>query len=310
MAAPRQYWVVSPNVRNSSRTVDKWRRASVRWKAAFMGWGPDQRDHKALGYNFAHRILPGDVILIARRHLNEPEIVGFGTVVGEFKTGLRGFKPPESFGALRKLRPFQPFSRAPLDLPFVDVLNQTTALHKLHPETIESHKRLCRWLDRKLAEKTVASNKGQPRNVVTHVQLGPLPSDTQLEYRVRTLASSRRAKRREAELILRYREWIGRQERKLRFFKNTEICCDAYEEARRNLIEAKCSERREYIRMAVGQLLDYAFHATQDLGNCRKAVLLPNKPSSPVVDWLSSLDISVIWEDHRAFLDNANGRFT
>ena len=41
--------------------------------------------------------------------------------------------------------------------------------------------------------------------------------------------------------------------------KREGLCCDRFEKKRHNLIEAKSSTKREYIRMAVGQLLDYAY---------------------------------------------------
>jgi hypothetical protein len=62
--------------------------------------------------------------------------------------------------------------------------------------------------------------------------------------------------------------------------------------------------------MAVGQLLDYAFHTLNKIGNCHQAVLLPNKPDPSLMEWLDTLNISVIWEDGAVFLDNANGQFT
>jgi hypothetical protein len=129
--------------------VNDWRQASVKWEAAFMGWHPKD-DRHCLGPKFAHAIQPGDTILIARRFRGEPETVGFGTVVGEFKTRLNRFKPHETFGSLRQLDPFIPMSRPPASLPFSDALNQTAALHQLHPEWNPQHKSLCRWLDAKL----------------------------------------------------------------------------------------------------------------------------------------------------------------
>jgi hypothetical protein len=61
-----RFWVVSPNVMNNSGTVGEWRNASIKFNAAFMGWGPDEEEHKAIGAKFARTISPGDVILIAR----------------------------------------------------------------------------------------------------------------------------------------------------------------------------------------------------------------------------------------------------
>lgn len=63
----RRFGVVSPNVRNNNRTVSQWRQASLRCKAAFMGWGPDDKEHKQIGYKFANVVSLNDILLIARR---------------------------------------------------------------------------------------------------------------------------------------------------------------------------------------------------------------------------------------------------
>ena len=89
-------------------------------------------------------------------------------------------------------------------------------------------------------------------------------------------------------------------------YKN--ITCDAYETKRRNLIEAKCSSDREYARMAVGQLLDYAFQGRKSFGRPNLAILLPSKPSHSVTDWLVDMRIGVIWEQNESFVDNMNGQ--
>ena len=309
METSGKYWVVSPNVRFNPRTVNDWRQASVKRKAAFMGWQPDDDRHR-LGPKFAHAIQPGDTILIARRFGGKPETVGFGTVVGGFKTRLSGFKPHEPFGSLRQLDPFVPMSRPPANLPLLEAVNQTAALHQLHPEWNPQHKALCRWLDAKLATAGKTERGKRSQRQAREVKFGPLPSDGQLEYQVRTPELVKQAKKREAALVTRYRLWIEHQDRKLRVFRVHRLQCDAFEEARHNLIEAKCSANREYVRMAVGQLLDYAFQAQDEIGECHKAILVPNKPDMSLVRWLETLGISVIWEDGSVFLDNSNGQFT
>jgi len=88
------------------------------------------------------------------------------------------------------------------------------------------------------------------------------------------------------------------------------IECDAWEEERQNLIEAKGSTSREDIRMAVGQLFDYAFQRKEGLKQPHKAILLPAEPARDSVEWLEPLGIKIIWRRGRSFLDNANGQFT
>jgi hypothetical protein len=310
VAQRRRFWVVSPNVRNNNRTVGQWRQASVACKAAFMGYSHDNRKHKQIGYKFANVVRPNDIVLIARRYHDEPEVVGFGVVDGTFERSLKGFKPPQSFGSLRKLRPFKPLTAAPPKLPIMHALGQTTALRKLHPDKNPNHRLICEWMERKLAEKASANNRrvGNAKKMDAH--LANLAHEHELEYEVRTRRKILLAKKTEAELVNRYRQWLEDQQRKLLLVKYKNLRCDAYEEERGNLIEAKCSAEREYIRMAVGQLLDYAYLGRERLGKPNMAILLPERPDSKSVEWLSELNISLVWKEKGVFLDNANGRFT
>jgi hypothetical protein len=86
--------------------------------------------------------------------------------------------------------------------------------------------------------------------------------------------------------------------------------CDAWEDDRQNLIEAKGSVSREDIRMAVGELFHYAFLGREICNQPNLAVLLPKYPSDDYVKWLASIDIKIIWRKGQAFADNANGQFT
>ena len=309
--ANRHYWVVSPNVNNNDQTVSDWRQASVKWKVAFMGWQPDDRKHKQIGYKFAHVIKPSDILLIARRHNEVPEVVGCGVVVGEFKKSLKGFKPPHRFGSLRRLSPFKPLSAAPAKLPIIDALGQTAALARLHPHRNSNHRLICDWMERKLgnlAEK--ASSTGRLDKSEVGIHLKPLRHDGELEYEVRTRQKVFLANKAEAQLIGEYSQWLEAQDRKLEIANYKGLRCDAYEKERGNLIEAKCSSDREYIRMAVGQLLDYSYLGRERFGKPNMAILLPERPDPKSVEWLSELNISVIWKEKDVFLDDANGLFT
>jgi hypothetical protein len=317
------YWVVSPNVRYKESTVDAWRRASVRAQAAFMGWYPNDWDHGQMGPKFAGRtkrgIKPGDIIIIARRHHHEPEIIGFGVVRGEFAKRIVGLKTPESFGSLRRLRPFIPWTGSPpRDVPIMEAVRHIKALVQLHPDWYGAHGKVCDWLDEQLQNRRPSGGTGERTNKHQQSQKksSPIPrivsspENHQLDYTFQTKAKIIRARKVEAQLLEGYRGWLERQDRKLFAVKYNFLQCDAYEEARRNLIEAKSSARRENIRMAVGQLLDYAYQGNRKFGNPHKAILLPREPSHEIVNWLDSLDIKVIWRDKKVFLDNANGRFT
>lgn len=304
----RRFWVVSPNVENNNLTVPQWRQASLKYKATFMGYRHDDHDHKQIGYKFAHVIRPDDIVLIARRYKNKPEVVGFGVVVGPFKTSLAG--PKLNFDSLRRLSPFKAQSAAPPTLPIMDVLGHATALCKLHPNKNPNHKLVCEWMERKLAEKASTNKRGVAKPQMMETQLVSLAHEDELEYEVRTRQKVVLAKKREAELVTKYREWLEDQGRKLHIVKYDKLRCDAYEEERGNLIEAKCSAGREYIRMAVGQLLDYAYVGRERFGKPNKAILLPEKPVQKCIDWLSDLRIGVVWSEKNVFLDSANGLFT
>jgi hypothetical protein len=319
----RHYWVVSPNVKNNEATVGDWRQASIRERAAFMGWGPNDYDHAQIGPTFAgktkHSVSPGDVILIARRHQYEPEIVGFGVVKGAAKTMTRS-KAPEAFGSLRKLSPFKPWSRAPGNIPIIDILRHTRAIIQLHPKRNTSHRKVCMWMERKLAlhgktehrgKELPVSGKimGRRKSVSTALSIVDRPESHQLDYKVQTKSKVITAKQIEARLVAAYAEWLTQQDRRLVAAKYARLQCDGYEPARRNLIEAKSATTREHIRMAAGQLLDYAFEGQAKFGVPSKAILLPEKPASDLIRWLVPLNIHVIWREGSGFYDNANGQF-
>lgn len=321
----RKYWVVSPNVRANEKTVGAWRSASVRLRSAFMGWQPNDQGHARIGPRFAGEkpsdVKPGDVILIARRHRGTPEIVGFGVVKGKRRTKFRRNQLPEMAGSSRSLDPFVPWSRPPNRVPLLKALRHTMALAQLRPDKDPDHKRVVDWLEKQLGRNGLTASpprarrsKAKARRAATKI-VAP-ENNSQLDYKVRTAAAVRNAQRREAKLVDRYSEWIKHQGRKIQAIRirvgNAGVMrCDAYEKARGNLIEAKQSVDRAYVRMAVGQLLDYRHSCLKKRVNIEHmAVLLPTRPTREVEEWLSEIAISTIWEDGEVFLDNANGQFT
>jgi bifunctional DNA-binding transcriptional regulator/antitoxin component of YhaV-PrlF toxin-antitoxin module len=311
----RRYWVVSPNVMNNAATVSDWRIASVKFNAAFMGWGPNEEEHKGIGAKFAHLIKPRDIILIARRFNYKPEVVGFGEVHGPFRMSLPGFVAPEKdqwHGSLRLLRPFFPRTEWPKKLKALAALGHTMALRELVPARSQAEQQVCEWLEQELHRPKrpfLSGDLSSKKSLST--ELTQLPHDEGLDYKVTTRAQAKRAEKKEAELVQQYDQWLRDQQRTLHVAKYGKLRCDAYEAERQNLIEAKCSTKREYIRMAVGQLLDYSHLIAKDVGQPSLAILLPSRPLSDVEAWLKNqLEIYVIWRDGAAFLDNANGRFT
>lgn len=309
----KSYWVVSPNVNNNEATVSAWRQASVLGCAAFMGWKPGEHQ---IGDRFVHQIVPGDVILIARRHHLQAEIVGFGVVKGNAKRSIRGVATPEGFGAVRKLSQFTPISRTPAGIPVLDVLQHTAALARLHPDSRAAHARVCRWMERLLSSTSRKAEKGVPtktefeHKTLAEMKLVDSPKNHQLDYVVRSKEQITKARKDEARLLIAYRRWLKRQGRTLPTTKYGKLQCDGFEKARCNLIEAKSSTSREHIRMAVGQLLDYSFEIEKRFGKPNMAILLPKEPAPDSVNWLARWNINLIWRKAGAFLDNANGQFT
>ena len=311
----RNFWVVSPNVADDENTVEEWKEASTRYHAAFMGYPPNHKGFKRIGPKFAFTIESGDIILIARRHRGNQELVGFGVVSGKFKKHIKGFKYPagQKFGSMRTLSPFIVRERLPVSLNVMSVLGQTAALRQIRRST---HQKICKWLERQLlggkgivrgSYKTSSDNK-HARVTSTRTILAKLPQDNQLEYIRRTRNAISRAKKIEAELVRDYCDWLERGGKTLQIVKAGRLRCDGYEKKRGNLIEAKSKIEREYIRMAVGQLFDYTFLGRQERGRPNLAILLPAKPAEREIEWLKPLKINVIWRQKDKFKDSAGGR--
>ena len=87
---------------------------------------------------------------------------------------------------------------------------------------------------------------------------------------------------------------------------------DIFNWTRNQLIEAKASTTRRDIRMAIGQLADYA-HILRRTGSLERtpdrAVLLVAKPEQDLIDLLASEGINVIWQEGDSFADNAKSAF-
>lgn len=302
------FWVVSPNVRFSPNTKPKWVKAIIRLRSAFMGWGSNDKNHSAIGFKFAHLIQPGDVILVARRYHGRPDLVGVGVVFGRFEGYRKGLNTPQTFGSRRKLRPFKAVSRVPGNIPIMSALGHTKALRQLHPEKNEDQRRVCDWLLKLLSlrepNEHQAVHRPDVETIIRKLRLG-----TQLEYKVQRHEGAAKAKRKEAMLVIAYQNWLSRQSRVLDSARNGRLSCDGYEKNRNNLIEAKQSAKREFIRMAAGQLLDYAYVGRKVFRKPNMAILLPNRPDHGNLGWLKEIGIHLIWREGRAFRDNHNGQF-
>ena len=315
MAGQRRYWVVSPNVKQSERTVAAWKKEIRLAPASIMGWGPDDYGHRQQGPKFAGKtqnsIQPDDIVLVARRHNWKPDVVGFGVVNGLYRAGC--LPPSDDDVHLRDLNPFIRWSSSPKDVPILDVLQYTRTLVQLHPEKSNAHRAVCDWMVLQLGlgdgevgseETPISTTKVRTTNI-TESDL----EESTFGYKVKTKSKVTEARKAEAELVRDYKRWLEKKERKLVRLTFNRLQCDAWEEERKNLIEAKGSTRREDIRMAVGELLDYAFQMQEEWNGPNMAILLPRKPATARIDWLPC-GINVIWRSGRSFRDNAKGHFT
>jgi len=314
MAGQRQYWVVSPNVDGKGTKVEEWKREIVKHRAAILGWPPDYRKkNNRMGPQFAgdpneeSRVELGDIILIARGK-KAADIVGFGVVKGQVR-GERLPPRPNKDVYLRDLDPFIQRERAPKGI--LAVLQHTRAFVPLRSDAKEVRD----WMKRslKLEEREVNEEKttdDRAKVQVTDITENGLTKST-FGYEFRTKSKVKKARKAEAELQWDYKQWLDKQGRRLSKVKIGSVECDAWEHERRNLIEAKSSSSREDIRMAVGQLFDYAFHGKERFGRQpNMAILVPEYPGENLANWLEWLRIRLIWREGRSFVDNANGLFT
>ncbi len=310
----RSFWVVSPNVGGKACA---WKQTILREHIAVMGWRPNH----PIGERFT-QIPSQDAILIARRHHGKPELVALGVVRGPTELGakrgkFKKFVNPSGFGSLRSLDSFVQVLDVPKHIPLIKVLGHAMALVKLHPKRNPIHRQVCSWMDQLLqngrAKTTghMASGELKATQGNNKVRLVNPPNNRDYGYKFETNKTIVDARKREAKLLEAYRVWIqekyGYVPRAIEALKLTNDCFD---ERRHNLIEAKASTKREYIRMAVGQLFDYGFYAEARFRKLNLAILLPRKPAAELIEWLVPLNIKLIWRKRGVFRDNADGKFT
>jgi len=77
-----------------------------------------------------------------------------------------------------------------------------------------------------------------------------------------------------------------------------QLFCDLFDATTNTLVEAKGSISRSAVRMAVGQLADYARLVSP---TPNKAILLPDKPRPDLLRLAESQKIAVIWPDDDGF---------
>ncbi len=317
MVGQRQYWVISPKVDDVEKNVENWKKEILRYHAAFIGWPPDEWGHGGMGPRFCgnplakSKVKDKDVILIARRHNWKPDLVGFGIVKGECKKARYPWSAQDVYS--RDLEHFKPCEGEPRDIHFLDILGYTGALHQLNPQGKGAD--VCQWMEQQLKPEDQEIGSKRTANVSTRQRTKGfketgLPLSSSLGYKVKVEAQVKNARQAEKRLLSDYSQWLEKQGRHLSAWKFNMLQCDAWEKERGNLIEAKGTTNREDIRMAVGQLLDYAFQAKEIFKQPNKAILLQKYPGGYRANWLEPLGIKIIWRKGRSFIDNANGQFT
>lgn len=130
------------------------------------------------------------------------------------------------------------------------------------------------------------------------------------EVEVVTQEMATTIKRREAELVTRFRRWFDSKDQRLRGITMRSgdriLRADLYDIHTGLLIEAKADSSRDHLRYAIGQLVDY-----QRLLNweTRAAVLLPAPLTTDLVGLAEAADIGVIWAVGEHFKDSAEGAY-
>jgi hypothetical protein len=83
------------------------------------------------------------------------------------------------------------------------------------------------------------------------------------------------------------------------------LFCDLYDKTSNTLYEAKGTVARPAIRMAIGQLADYARLVKP---TPQKALLVPQQPRDDLLDLLAHEGIAVAWPSEEGFSDGRTGR--
>lgn len=90
--------------------------------------------------------------------------------------------------------------------------------------------------------------------------------------------------------------------------RKSDLKIDLFKASIPQVIEVKSSASRIHIRQAIGQVLEYAFLMSRDLGtSVTPAILTPHRPTQDLCDLLMSLGITFIWQAGDTF-EESNGR--
>lgn len=149
------------------------------------------------------------------------------------------------------------------------------------------------------------------RRTTTQAQRVPLEERHAEEAERRQPARTITAFRNEQRLVRRYGAYLeGRGREVSRHLirppgVGSWLYNDLYEHSRGNLVEAKSAATRSEIRMAIGQLNDYARFLSPRPK--RWAVLVPEKPSDDLLALLRFAKVDAVWPRGSSFADTAGG---
>jgi hypothetical protein len=146
----RNYWVVSPNVKNNDEE-NRWKEFLSTNPYSFIGWDEDNQ----FGNTFINTIKNGDVILNAQRKNWNPHVFGIGIVLND-KCEWQEIESTPSGAYCRQLNPYLTKERvSKLNLDFNGTAyygdnKQIPALYQLHPQRNENDKRLVEIIEKEL----------------------------------------------------------------------------------------------------------------------------------------------------------------
>ena len=146
----RNYWVVSPNVKNNDEE-NRWKEFLSNNPYSFIGWD----ENNQYGNAFINKIKKGDVIINSQRKNWNPHVFGIG-IVSNDKCEWKEIENTPSGAYCRQLNPYLTKERvSKLKLEFDGTTyygdnKQIPALYQLHPQRNENDNRLVEIIEKEL----------------------------------------------------------------------------------------------------------------------------------------------------------------
>lgn len=146
----KNYWVVSPNVKNNDEE-NRWKEFLSSKPYSFIGWDEENQ----FGNTFINTIKKGDVIINSQRKNWKPHVFGIG-IVSNDKCEWKEIENTPSGAYCRQLNPYLTKERvSKLKLEFDGTAyyggnKQIPALYQLHPQRNENDKRLVEIIEKEL----------------------------------------------------------------------------------------------------------------------------------------------------------------